>query len=539
MRPTSDRLIAGAADWGSLRDDFRWPEPEHFNIAQAVCEKWANSDPDRIALIHPRDGREDKSYSFGELSRLSDKFAAVLKSDGFYRGDHLAILLPQAPETVIAHLATYKLAGVVVPLFTLFGEDGLRYRLKDSGAKIVVTDAANLPKVLNIADDLPALEQILCIDGSDGVRDFWGAVLAQKGAIEHEVTGPDTPALLVYTSGTTGPPKGALHAQRVLLGHLPGVETHHEFFPQEGDLMWTPADWAWLGGLMNALMPALYFGVPVVAHRLSKFDPQAAYDLMVTHSVRNVFFPPTALRLLLQVDPPPGLSLRTVGSGGETLGAELLEVGRDKLGLTINEFYGTTECNLVIGNCSSVFEPKLGSMGKAVPGSEVAVIDENGAELPVGELGQLAVKRGDRAMFLEYWLQPEKTAEKFVGDWLLTGDEGYIDADGYFFFSSRSDDVITSAGYRIGPSEIEECLLGHEAVSLAAAIGEPDPDRGERVKAFVVLQPGCAIEELEAELIERVRTRISPHVAPKSIVAIDELPVTATGKIMRRELKGR
>ncbi len=533
-----DRLISGPADWETLRQDFGWPKFDTFNIAQAVCDKWAKSDPNRTALIRPRPGREPRVYSFGELGRTSEKFAAVLSSEDFGFGDRLAVLLPQMPETLIAHLSTYRLGGIVVPLFTLFGEDGLRYRLANSGAKVVVTDSENLPKIIAIAPDLPDLEQVFCIDGSEGVRDFWGALLAQRVGVEPVATEPDTPALLVYTSGTTGPPKGALHGHRVLLGHLPGVETHHDFLPQEGDVMWTPADWAWMGGLMNVLLPALYFGIPVIAQRLAKFNAREAYQLMIEQGVRNVFLPPTALRMLLQEDPPSGLNLRTVACGGEALGGELLDRGREKLGVTINEFYGSTECNLILGNSSSVFEPKAGSTGKAVPGSEVAVIDKDGNPVGPGDTGEFAVRRGDMAMFLGYWGHADKTEEKFTGEWLRMGDEGYMDEEGYFFFSSRSDDVITSAGYRIGPAEIEHCLTGHSAVTLAAAIGVPDDARGEVVKAFVVLAPGYEIGTLEAELIERVRTKLSPHVAPKSIVAIDELPVTATGKILRRELKG-
>lgn len=532
-----DRTIQAPADWQTLRDQFRWPTPENFNIAEMVCDRWAEVAPDRIALIHPREKTETRRYSFGDLSRLSNKLASAFRTAGLREGDRVAILLPQCPETLLVHLATYKIGGITVPLFTLFGEDGLKYRLRHSGANVVVTDAENLPKLLNIAPDLPDLEEIYCIEGSDGVRDFWGALLATPSEIKPVLTKLETPALLVYTSGTTGPPKGALHGHGVLLGHMPGVETHHDFFPQPDDCMWTPADWAWMGGLMDALMPALFCGVPVVAHRLPRFEAEAAYALMVEHGVRNAFLPPTALKFMRQTPPPEALNLRTVASGGEALGGDLLEWGKSHLGLTINEFYGSTECNLVLGNSSTVLPPKPGSTGCAVPGKEVAILDADGAVLPEGEIGEIAVKRGDPAMFLEYWKEPEKTAAKFAGDWLRMGDEGYMDADGYVFFSARTDDVITSAGYRIGPTEIEWCLMGHEAVALAAAIGVPDETRGEVVKAFVVMAEGYSLAGLEDELIARVRERVSPHVAPKQIVEIDALPMTATGKIMRRSLK--
>ena len=533
----SNSLIAGPADWDSLRSSFEWPSPDRFNIAHEVCDKWAEASPERVALIHPRDNLPAKHYSFGELSRLSGKLSSVLENSGFGKGDRLAVLLPQVPETVLAHLATSKRGGIVVPLFTLFGEDGLRFRLQNSGAKVIVTDSANLPKILNIAADLPDLEDVFCIDGSTGARDFWGALLAHRTDTVVASTKLETPALLVYTSGTTGPPKGALHGHQVLLGHLPGVETHHEFFPQDGDLMWTPADWAWMGGLMDALLPSLYHGVPVLTHRLARFNAREAYALMIEYGVRNAFLPPTALKMLKQEPVPEGLSLRSVGSGGEALGADLLTWGEEALGLTINEFYGSTECNLVLGNCASVMAPRPGSTGRAVPGKDVAVLDADGAVLPAGEVGEIAVKRGDPAMFLEYWGQPEKTASKFSGDWLRMGDEGYVDADGFFFFSSRTDDVITSSGYRIGPGEIEECLTGHPDVAMAGAIGVPDPERGEVVKAFVVMSKGASFAGLEDLLIARVRERISPHVAPRSIVEIAELPMTATGKIMRRDLR--
>jgi acetyl-CoA synthetase len=306
--------------------------------------------------------------------------------------------------------------------------------------------------------------------------------------------------------------------------------------------MWTPADWAWMGGLCNIAMPALRYGVTLVAHRMEKFDPERAFALMARMGVRNTFLPPTALKLMRAVEKPErfGLKLRSVGSGGESLGAGVLDWGKGALGLTINEFYGQTECNLVLGNCASIMAVKPGSMGKPFPGSDVAILDCEGNELPAGEAGEIAVRRGDAAMFLEYWKAPEKTAEKFAGDWMRTGDEGMMDEDGYFWFASRADDVITSSGYRIGPSEIENCLVGHPAVAMAACVGIPDPVRTEVVKAFVTLTPGVASSvTLEAELIAHVRTRLSPHVAPRSVAFVDAMPTTATGKIMRRELRAR
>ncbi len=346
---------------------------------------------------------------------------------------------------------------------------------------------------------------------------------------------------MIYTSGTTGNPKGALHGHRVLPGHLPGVQTPHEFMPQAGDLAWTPADWAWAGGLLNMLLPALHFGVPVVARPVTRFEPEEAFRLMAEMGVRNAFVPPTALRMLRGVEEPRRrfrLNLRTVAAAGETLGAETLAWGREALGLTINEAYGQTECNLVLASCAAIGVSRPGFIGKAVPGHEVAVVRPDGSPCAAGEEGQIAVRRPDPVMFLGYWRNPQATAAKFVGDWMLTGDQALADSDGYVRFVGRDDDVITSAGYRIGPGEIEDCLLKHPAVALAAVVGKPDALRTEIVKAFIVLRAGHApspalVDELQAF----VRRRLSAHEYPREIAFRDELPLTTTGKIIRRLLR--
>jgi acetyl-CoA synthetase len=349
--------------------------------------------------------------------------------------------------------------------------------------------------------------------------------------------------MMVYTSGTTGPPKGALHGHRVLLGHLPGIETHHEFLPQPGDRMWTPADWAWAGGLLNILLPGLHYGVPVVAARFDRFDPEQAYALMASAEVRNAFIPPTALRMLRFVPNPQGrhaVRLRTVGSGGESLGAETLEWGRAALGVTVNEFYGQTECNLVLSACGALGVTRPGAIGKPVAGHEVAVIRPDGTRAAAGEQGQIAIRRPDPVMFLEYWGRADATRDKFLGDWMTTGDEAIVDEDGYYHFVGREDDVITSAGYRIGPTEIEDCLIRHPAVALAAAVGKPDPLRTEIVKAFIVLKEGVVPSDaLAAEIADFVKIRLSAHEYPREVAFIDAMPMTTTGKIIRRLLRER
>ncbi len=532
------RLVALQGSWQEMRDGFTWPIPEYFNIAERCCDSWAEADPARVALTHVAADGAANDWTYGQIRDASDRLAASFAARGVGRGDRVAVLLGQGPEVLVTHFAGLKLGAIILPLFTLFGPDALGYRLADSGAKLVVTDRDNLDKVLSLRENLPDLAEIYVLGGHAETRDFWAEVDARHTGIKAVQTKADDPAMLIYTSGTTGPPKGVLHAHRFLMGHLPSIELHHEGLPQAGDKGWTPADWAWIGGLMNLAMPCLYYGVPLVSHRMRKFDATEAYALIARHKVRNLFMPPTALKLMRHAPVPEGVNLRSIGSGGESLGAELLEWARDALGVDVNELYGQTECNLVLSSCASRMEVRPGAIGLPVPGHEVTVIDADGQECTAGEVGEIAVKRPDPAMFLEYWKQPEKTADKFSGDWMRTGDLATRDGDGYFTFVSRDDDVITSSGYRIGPSEIEHCLVEHPDVVMAAVIGVPDPVRTEAVKAVLVLREGAARDGLEKVLTQLVRDRVSPHVAPRIVEFVDALPMTATGKIKRRDLRG-
>ncbi len=533
------RVLPQIGDWPAMRAGFRWRVPPRFNIAERCCDSWAAAEPGRLAVRHvdAEGGRRD--WSYGDLKRASDGLAASLRARGVGRGDRVAVLLPQCPEVLITHMAVYKLGAVVLPLFTLFGPDALAYRLADSGARALVTDAGSFDKVQALRGDLPELAEVYVTGGAAApARSFWDEIGAARDFTAVDTSAED-PAFLIYTSGTTGAPKGVLHAHRALIGHLPSIEAHHEGFPQPGDIGWTPADWAWIGGLMDMAMPCLHYGVPQVSQAKQKFDPEAAFGLIRDEGIRNAFLPPTALKLMRQASVPRELNLRSIGSGGEALGADLLDWTREGLGAPVNEIYGQTECNLVTASCHGSMPVRPGSMGQAVPGHEVAVIDGDGRKVADGELGEIAVRRPDPVMFLRYWNLPETTAEKFTGDWMRTGDLGRRDGAGYFWYVSRDDDVITSAGYRIGPAEIETCLTGHPDVVMAAVVGVPDPERTEAVKAFVVLRPGAAWDGLAEALVARVRTRISPHVAPRAVERVDELPMTATGKIMRRALRER
>jgi acetyl-CoA synthetase len=542
--PHRRSVLPPAADYASLVADFRWQIPARFNVAVACCDAWAAAEPHRPALIRRHADGTLAATSYADLKRGSDSLALALRARGVARGDRVAILLPQSVETVLAHFAAYKLGAIAVPLAALFGEDALRYRLQTSGAKVVITDGAGLGKLAGIAGNLPELQDILCTDGPSGnAEGLAEAMAAQSGTFTLADTTPDDPALMIFTSGTTGQPKGALHGHRVLLGHLPGFAFTHHGMPRPGDRMWTPSDWAWAGGLLNALFPSLWFGVPVVFGPFQRFEPEAAFALMAGTAVTNAFLPPTALKMMRSVPEPRrnfDLKLRTIGSAGEALGREAFEWTERTLGVPVDEFYGQTECNYVIGSSAAFGVSRAGATGRPVPGHRVAIIDGNGNKLPPGELGEIAIGRPDPVMFLEYWRDPEATERKFIGDWMTTGDQAFVDEDGYIHFVGRNDDVIISAGYRIGPTEIEDCLISHPAVALAAVVGKPDPLRTEIVKAFIVLNAGHNRSEALAEEIRRhVRTRLSAAEYPREIEFVDEIPLTTTGKVIRRFFRDR
>ena len=533
-----------AGDYAEISAGFTWSLPEHYNMGVDVADRWAAVDPERPAVIEVRPDGSLDILTHGALRERSNRLANVLRARGIGKGDRVGILLRQGVNVPVAHAAIHKLGAISLPLASVFGQDGLIYRLMDSGARALITGEAGHAKIAGLRIALPGLETVLSIHGADGsVEGLHEAVAAASPDFTPVETTPDDPALMIYTSGTTGQPKGALHGHRVLLGHLPGIALPHGLFPQEGDRFWTPADWAWAGGLLNCLLPSLRYGVPVVARKYDKFDPEAAFALMAEQGVRNAFIPPTALRMMRAVKNPKSrydFDLRSVCSAGEALGAETAAWGREALGLPVDEAYGQTECNLVIGTASALGVYKLGATGKPIPGHRVAVIRESGDRCAPGELGQIAIARPDPVMFLGYWRDEKATAEKFIGPWMTTGDQATQDEEGYISFVGRDDDIITSSGYRIGPSEIEDCLIRHPAVQLAAAVGKPDALRTEIVKAFIVTKPGFAPSAaLVADIQSFVRTRLSAHEYPREIAFRHELPMTTTGKVIRRILRAQ
>ncbi len=526
-----------------VRAAFRWEIAQDCNIGVLCADVWAKVEPERVALIEWSSHASPQSTTYGHLKQRSDGLAAWLQADGHDAGDRIGIILPQSVETVVSHLAIYKAGMVAVPLARLFAPNAIYQRLAKSGVRTVITNHEGLAKLLEIWPQLPMLSRVIVVGQGNLPEDgrltpFEQAASYSDNGFKSAPTGPETPALIIFTSGTTGPAKGALHGHKVLAGHLPGVQMHHEWLPQPGDIAWTPADWAWAGGLLNILLPCLHLGVPVVFGGLERFDPELAFRLLFEMKVRNAFIPPTALRLMKTVEAPGEryqLVLRTIGSGGESLGRDTFEWAKAELGLAINEFYGQTECNLVLSSCAALGVSRAGAIGKPVPGHEVAVIRGDGTICAVGERGEVAIKRPDPVMFLGYFEDDEATTRKFIGDWMTTGDQCVVDEDGYFHFVGRDDDIINLAGYRVGPGEIEDCLVSHPAVKLAAAVGKPDALRTEIVKAYVVLVDGIvASEALKEDIRLHAKARMAANIYPREIEFVDDIPLTTTGKVIRR-----
>jgi acetyl-CoA synthetase len=529
-----------------LYRSFRWEVPERYNMAHACCGKWAG-DRARFALYWEDESGAAAAYSFWDIQQAANRLSNALAALGVKRGERVAIILPQRPETAIAYIAVFQMGAIALPLSHLFGPDALEYRMEHAEASVAIVEPATIANLRAIRDRLTHLRHVIGVETAERDVHSWKNLLEKASSRYTPLdTKADDPAIIIYTSGTTGAPKGALEAHRLLIGNLSGFVHSHDFFPRPGDIFWSPADWAWAGGLFDALLPTWAFGLPILGYR-GKFDAEKAYYLIEKYGIRNSFLFPTALKLMMKAFPSPkskfDISLRSIMSAGESVGVTVFEWARAELGVTVNEMFGQTEINYVVGNCQSAWPAKPGSIGRPYPGHRVAVIDDKGNEAKRGELGEVAVNRfcngqSDPVFFLEYWKNEKATREKFIGDWGCTGDQAKMDEDGYLWYQGRSDDVIKSAGYRIGPAEIESCLVKHPAVLNAAVIGKPDATRGSIVKAFIVLQPGQSpSEKLIDEIQSHVKGRLAPYEYPREIEFIDALPMTTTGKVQRKELR--
>jgi acetyl-CoA synthetase len=531
-------------------ESFRWDIPADFNIAYWACRRWA-AERHRLALNWEDESGETRALSYWDLTQAANRLSNALAALGVARGDRVALILPQRPETVIAYFACFQMGAIAVPLSFLFGPEALEYRLANSGTKVAIVDPLTAANLEPARARLPQLAHVIGVAGARGATMLdWDATIA-KASRHFEIvpTRPTDPAAIIYTSGTTGPPKGALLAHSALIGNLPGFEHSHDGFPRAGDFFWSPADWAWTGGLWDALMPTLYHGRAILGYR-GRFDPERAFYLLEKYAVRNAFLFPTALKMMMKAVPRPRdryeVRLRTLMSGGEPVGAAVFHWAREELGATVNEIFGQTEMNYLVGNSHELWPVKPGSMGRPYPGHCIAVIDAEGRELGPGEVGDVAVRRTwldgtpDPVFFLGYWGNDEATANKFTGEWCRTGDEASWDADGYLWYQGRGDDMFKSAGYRIGPAEIENCLVKHPAVGNCAVVPSPDETRGAVIKAFVLLAPGHAPSDaLKDSIREHVKNHLAPYQQPKLIEFVAELPMTTTGKVQRKVLRER
>ena len=540
-------------EWDSydrLRGAFEWEVPERFNTAEYICDRWA-TDRSRVALFGLDHEGNECTYTFWQLRNVTNRLAHYLREQGVERGDRVGVNAPQKPETLMTHVAVWKLGAVSVPLSTLFGTEAVRYRLDDADATACIVDASNAGALREVRDDVDSLEEVVVVNGKPAPDEtgFWDAVDAASREFEMVDTRAEDDAIIIYTSGTTGNPKGVRHAHRVLLGNLPMFVTSVcNMEMSRGDVFWTPSEWAWVATLYDVVFPGLFYGKPVVAYENEAgFDTETAFSVVERYGVTNYFAPPTALRMMMQVDDPGRYDVgdvRAVASGGESLDQSIVDWAADTFdGATVHEGYGQTEANMIVGDCTALTESREGKIGQPAPGHEIAIVDPDTAEatVPRGEVGEIAVRyEGDPICFKEYWNGPEKTVRKVQNGWLLTEDLGSMDDDDYLEFHSRKDDVIISAGYRIGPVEIEEALASHAAVADAGVIGVPDDERGEVPKAFVVLAAGHeGSDDLKKPVSQHVRDRLAKYEYPREIEFVDDLPTTSTGKVRRVDLETR
>ena len=546
-----------------LHRDFAWSVPGKFNIAEQCLHRWARETPAAVAIVQDAGEAAPVPWTYATLQRDARRLSNALGSLGVTRGDRVAIVMPQRPQTAIALMAVFQMGAIAVPLSTLFGAEALQSRLVDSGAKLAIVDEASADVIAALREGCPALVKVMGAGAADSAGDVsWsGSLAAARPEFEPTDTRADDPALLIYTSGTTGPAKGAVIPHRALIGNLSGFVASQNWFEGDGPF-WSPADWAWTGGLWDALLPTLYFGRTIVASR-ARFDADLALRLMERHQVTHTFLFPTALKAMMRAAPQPRKShprlvLQSIMSAGEAVGEGVFAYCRDQLGVVVNEMFGQTEINYVVGNCGEYrtadgrrlpgWPPRPGSMGRAYPGHRVAVVDDDGNECPRGTPGDIAVHardvhgQRDPIFFLGYWNNERATKAKFTGEpfesWCRTGDRAVMDDDGYLWYHGRSDDQFKSSGYRIGPTEIEDCLARHPAVAQVAVVPKPDAERGAVVKAFIIAAAGVRPDAALVEELQRlVRSRLAPYETPKDIEFVDALPMTATGKLQRNVLR--
>ena len=516
--------------------------PDNANMAADTVGKYANLHPDRQGMVFEDADHNVQSWSFAELDRDATRLAAGLAAFGIGKGDRVAIHTGLRPETGLAHLAIYKLGAIAVTLSQLYGPDTLAHVLNHAEAEIIITQDSAWDRYRPNAGAFPTLKRCIVVGKAECDEISFNDLISEDPiTFAPTVTSSHDPALLMYTSGSTGMPKGMLHGHRILQAYIPSLSFAFNLDRDDPDaVFWSPADWAWVGGLLDMLLISWAFG-NTVATSEHRFDAEWSFEFMARHGVTHTFLTPTALKRMAQVPVPAGrwgLKLRVIITGGESLPGEVLRWAEEDLGVVCNEFYGLTEVNHLIGNCKALFPPLRGSMGMAYPGHATTVVDADGNELPNGEVGEIVTRGDDVTQFLGYWKDPDKTADLRLGPWLRTGDLGLRDDDGYFWYRGRTDDLIKSAGYRIGPAEVEDCLVRHPAVAEAAVVASPDADRGAIVKAFIRLAKGYdASGVLTTELQGHVKTNLASYKYPREVEYVEKFDLTSSGKINRKELR--
>ncbi len=516
--------------------------PERTNIATDTVGKYAKQFPDRLALVFEEADLSTRTWTFAELDSVASNLAQSLKDLGVRRGDRVAIHTGLRPETGISHLAIYKLGAVAVTLSQLYGPDTLEHILNHAEARAIITQDKAWDRYRDTLGKFPTLDKVIVVGQVSGEETSFDDCLSADGsALQPVDTAADEPALLMYTSGSTGMPKGMLHGHRVLQSYIPSLTMAFNLDRDDPEaVFWSPADWAWVGGLLDALLIGWAFG-HTVATAEHRFDPEWCFRFMARQKVTHTFLTPTALKRLAQVDQSvlrSDLALRVIISGGEPLPAAVLNWAEDELGVVCNEFYGLTEVNHLIGCCKTLYPARPGSMGLAYPGHGTTIVDGKGRELADGEVGEVVTRGDDATQFLGYWKDEAKSADLRLGGWLRTRDLALRDEDGYFWYRGRTDDLIKSAGYRIGPAEVEDCLARHPAIAEAAVIGSPDAERGAIVKAFVRLVAGTeGSPELTEELQAHVKSRLAAYKYPREIEYVDDMETTTSGKLNRKLLR--